>query len=29
MEVNLSGVYGLLGLRFYFDKVTKPVDYSR
>lgn len=29
MEVNLSGVYGLLGLRFYFDKVTRPVDYSR
>jgi hypothetical protein len=29
MEVNLSGVYGLLGLRLYFDKVTRPVDYSR
>lgn len=29
MEVNLSGVYGSLGLRFYFDKVTKPVDYRR
>jgi hypothetical protein len=29
MEVNLSGFYGSLGLRFYFDKVTKPVDFSR
>jgi hypothetical protein len=29
MEVNLSGVYGLVGMRFYFDKVTQPVDFSR
>jgi hypothetical protein len=29
MEVNLSGAYANLGLRFYFDPVTKPVDFSR
>lgn len=29
MEVNLSGFYGTLGLRFYFDKVTQPVDFTR
>jgi hypothetical protein len=29
MEVNLSGMYGSVGLRFYFDKVLKPVDFSR
>lgn len=29
MEVNMSGAYGQLGLRFYFDKVTKPIDFSR
>jgi len=29
MEVNLSGVYAQLGLRLYFDKVTKPVDFTR
>lgn len=29
MEVNLSGAYGSLGLRFYFDKVTKPIDFTR
>ena len=29
MEVNLSGFYGSLGLRFYFDKVTKPIDFKR
>ncbi len=28
-EVNLSGGYGQLGLRFYFDKVTPPIDFSR
>jgi hypothetical protein len=29
MEVNLTGAYGQIGLRFYFDKVTKPIDFSR
>lgn len=29
IEVNLSGVYGSVGLRFYFDKVFPPVDFSR
>jgi hypothetical protein len=29
MEVNLSGAYGSVGLRFYFDKVFPPVDFSR
>ncbi|RPH94933.1 hypothetical protein EHM69_06030 [candidate division KSB1 bacterium] len=29
MEVNLSGVFANAGLRFYFDKVTKPIDFSR
>jgi hypothetical protein len=29
MEVNLSGGYVNLGLRLYFDQVTKPVDFSR
>ena len=29
MEVNLSGGYAQLGLRLYFDKVTKPIDFSR
>lgn len=29
MEVNLSGAYANLGLRIYFDKVTKPVDFTR
>ncbi|MCB9366579.1 MAG: hypothetical protein H6506_00740 [Calditrichaeota bacterium] len=28
-EVNLTGGYGQLGLRFYFDKVTEPIDFSR
>jgi hypothetical protein len=28
-EVNLSGAYGQAGLRFYFDPVTKPVDFTR
>ncbi|MBK8130532.1 MAG: hypothetical protein IPK53_17075 [bacterium] len=28
-EVNLTGGYGQLGLRFYFDKVTKPIDFNR
>jgi hypothetical protein len=29
MEVNMSGLYGSAGLRFYFDKVFPPVDFSR
>jgi hypothetical protein len=29
IEVNLSGAYGTAGLRVYFDKVTKPVDFTR
>jgi len=29
MEVNLTGGYAQLGLRFYFDQVTKPIDFSR
>jgi hypothetical protein len=29
MEVNLSGAFGAAGLRFYFDKVTQPVDFTR
>jgi hypothetical protein len=29
IEVNLSGAYGQAGLRFYFDPVTKPVDFTR
>lgn len=29
MEVNLTGGYGQVGLRMYFDKVTKPIDFSR
>jgi hypothetical protein len=29
MEVNLSGAYGNAGLRFYFDKVTKPIDFTK
>jgi hypothetical protein len=29
IEVNLSGAYANLGLRFYFDRVTKPVDFTR
>lgn len=29
MEVNLTGGYAQLGLRMYFDKVTKPIDFSR
>jgi hypothetical protein len=29
MEVNLSGAYANLGLRFYFDPVTKAVDFTR
>jgi hypothetical protein len=29
IEVNLSGAYATAGLRFYFDKVTKPVDFTR
>jgi hypothetical protein len=28
MEVNLSGAYGLGGIRFYFDRVTKPIDFA-
>jgi hypothetical protein len=28
-EVNLSGLFGQAGLRFYFDPVTKPVDFTR
>jgi len=29
MEVNMSGAFGQLGLRIYFDKVTKPIDFTR
>ncbi|MBU0509586.1 hypothetical protein KKH27_12225 [bacterium] len=29
MEVNLTGGFGALGLRVYFDRVTKPVDFAR
>ncbi|MBI5059303.1 hypothetical protein HZB60_05925 [candidate division KSB1 bacterium] len=29
MEVNLSGGYASLGLRFYFSKTTQPVDFGR
>ena len=29
MEVNLAGVFASLGLRIYFDKVTKPIDFTR
>ena len=29
MEVNLTGGFGALGLRIYFDRVTRPVDYTR
>ena len=29
MEVNLSGLYGLGGIRVYFDSVNKPIDFSR
>ena len=29
IEVNLSGVYGSVGLRVYFDKVLQPVDFTR
>lgn len=29
MEVNLSGGFATLGLRFYFDKTTPPVDFGR
>ena len=29
IEVNISGVYGSVGLRLYFDKVFPPVDFSR
>jgi hypothetical protein len=29
MEVNLSGMFGNGGIRFYFDRVTKPVDFTR
>ncbi|HEY3294200.1 MAG TPA: hypothetical protein VGL38_02050 [bacterium] len=29
IEVNLSGAYANAGLRFYFDPVTKPVDFTR
>ena len=29
MEVNISGAYGSVGLRVYFDKVFPPVDFSR
>jgi hypothetical protein len=28
MEVNLSGVFGLVAFRFYFDKVTRPIDFT-
>lgn len=29
IEVNLSGYFASAGLRFYFDPVTKPVDFTR
>jgi hypothetical protein len=29
MEVNLSGAYATLGLRFYFDPVTGTMDFTR
>jgi hypothetical protein len=29
MEVNLTGGYANVGLRFYFDQVTKPIDFTR
>lgn len=29
IEVNMTGGYAQLGLRMYFDKVTKPIDFSR
>jgi hypothetical protein len=29
IEVNLSGAFAGAGLRFYFDPVTKPVDFTR
>lgn len=29
MEVNLTGAYASLGLRFYFDQFTKPIDFTR
>jgi hypothetical protein len=29
IEVNMSGMYGSVGLRFYFDKVLQPVDFTR
>ena len=29
MEVNLTGGYANLGLRFYFDQFTKPIDFTR
>jgi hypothetical protein len=29
IEVNLSGMYAQLGLRFYFDKTTQPIDFGR
>lgn len=29
MEVNLTGIYAQLGFRIYFDRVTKPVDFTR
>lgn len=29
MEVNLTGGYASLGLRFYFDQFTKPIDFTR
>jgi hypothetical protein len=28
-EVNLTGAYGSVGLRFYFDKVFPPIDFGR
>ena len=29
IEVNLSGLYGMVGFRVYFDKVIQPVDFTR
>jgi hypothetical protein len=29
MEVNLTGGYANVGLRFYFDQFTKPIDFTR
>jgi hypothetical protein len=29
MEVNLTGGYANIGLRFYFDQFTRPIDFTR